>query len=108
MSEVLDPSGQRATPTNPNLHEVPCECGYKHQVEIFQARFYNMRQTSMVVAEHCGPFMCPGCLRLVTPCVVSIQTAIFVCHPLQSKEVLAGAPAETAEVPVALDPNRIM
>ena len=52
----------------------------------------------MVVAEHAGPFMCPGCLRLVTPCLVSVKEAIFVCQPLTSRPMPAGPPKQTAAI----------
>ena len=93
------------------MMDVPCECGYVHRVEIHPPRFYNMRQTSMIVSEHAGPIMCPGCIRLVTPCLVSVRDVVHVCLPVTRKPTLAGAPTQTATTSVTpedqqLDPDQ--
>lgn len=106
MNQIVDPStGQVTQPSNPNVQNVPCECGYVNEVEVFPPRFINMRQTSIVVLEHAGPFMCPGCVRLVTVSVVGARGVIQVCMPVTSKPILAGAPKNTAEMALDGEPG---
>lgn len=98
MSKILDPATGQAVPsTQPNMHDIPCECGCVNRVEVHTPRFYNLPQTSFVVSEHCGPTICPGCLRAVAVCIISIGTVMLKCVPINGpKAVRPGLP----EVPL--------
>ena len=96
VSNIIDPSGRPATPTNPIEHDIPCECGFVNRVEVQTPRFYNLPQTSFVVAEHSGPTICPGCLQAVTPCIISLANVVLKCIPINKKQaVMPLAPGES-------------
>jgi len=69
------------------IHTVQCaNCHSPVDISHHMPRTYNMPQTIMVVIEHSGPVVCPGCLTQVTPCCDSIDGINLVAMPVSASE----------------------
>lgn len=68
-------------------------------------RVYNAPSTSIAVGEHCEPFLCHGCLKMVTPCIVEIKEVVMVCMPMHVNDVQVKPPVPAADNEVTeIDP----
>ena len=52
----------------------------------------------MLIIEHSAPSVCPGCLRIVVPCITEIKDITIVCLPGSNREIPVPAPPSGTEV----------